>query len=94
MAPGFDLEPQKWIERFIYKQDVEAYLADPKMRDQMVEMRLDTYKAQDRINTLRKEGKRAPHIEVAYEEVRRERKAEQATTTKAVSAVLASKRTR
>ena len=94
MSPGFEFNPQKWIERFIYKQDVEAYLADPKMRDQMVEMRLDTYKAQDRINALKKEGKPAPHIEEAYQQVRRERKAEQEKTTNVVSAVLASKRTR
>lgn len=96
MAPGFEFNPQKWIERFIYKQDIEAYLADPKMREQMVEMRLDTYKAQERNDALRKEGgKKVPHITETYAQVRRERKAaEQAGMTNVVSAVVAAKRTR
>lgn len=93
------IDKKRGLERAVADQDENVRLADPKMRDKMIEMRLDSYEAQARITAMKKEGKTAPHIDDVYAVVRQERKSAEAKTagTKTaavVASAVAAKRTR
>lgn len=93
--PFFRDEKQNILKDYIAKMDMNDRVADPKMRDTLTEIRLDTYEAQARIETMKKEGQEAPHINVVFAQVRQERKADTAAkTANVITAAVAAKRTR